>query len=184
MASNAENVSIWWRHHADNALGTHDLDTRYNICVHFCSEWSIVGYETGAFWDLGLGPFEEMGYYGVFAWKFVDQTPNTYCFQVTNLTQLNYLTWQRNRSAGSSPANTSIWQCADLSTVLADKDLLWCVYNLNVCIHMLVYVCRNKRVFICMDCNSFTSHRNLIVYCPRSVHTVHMLLRFNLVWYM
>ena len=20
--------------------------------VHFCSEWSIVGYETGAFWDL------------------------------------------------------------------------------------------------------------------------------------
>ena len=21
-------------------------------CAHFCSEWSIVGYETGAFWDL------------------------------------------------------------------------------------------------------------------------------------
>ena len=22
------------------------------ICAHFCSEWSIVGYETGASWDL------------------------------------------------------------------------------------------------------------------------------------
>ena len=22
------------------------------ICAHFCSEWSIVGYGTGAFWDL------------------------------------------------------------------------------------------------------------------------------------
>ena len=21
-------------------------------CAHFCSEWSIVGYGTGAFWDL------------------------------------------------------------------------------------------------------------------------------------
>ena len=23
-------------------------------CEHFCSEWSIVGYETGAFWDLWI----------------------------------------------------------------------------------------------------------------------------------
>ena len=23
-------------------------------CVHFCSEWSIVGYGTGALWDLGI----------------------------------------------------------------------------------------------------------------------------------
>ena len=25
-------------------------------CAHFCSEWSIVGYETGAFWDLWNWP--------------------------------------------------------------------------------------------------------------------------------
>ena len=76
-ASNAENVSIWWRHHVyipdictiySNLLHTHSIDqfrkshnalfphpTMFHSeqkCAHFSSEWCIVGNGTGTFWDL------------------------------------------------------------------------------------------------------------------------------------
>ena len=69
-ASNAENVSIWWRHRAQ---GTHAIDQSYNSTMHptdvtqFTSlqqkcahvhitvtKWCIVGYGTGALWDLSI----------------------------------------------------------------------------------------------------------------------------------
>ena len=81
MASNAENVPIWWRHHVKSHLSniqgpllligityTDGIDLIHKSqnspvpyppilhseqkCAHFCSEWSIVGYGTGVFWDL------------------------------------------------------------------------------------------------------------------------------------
>ena len=47
-------------------------------CAHFCSEWSIVGYGTGAFWDLWNGSIDSTNWYKgrknkywyFFVWKF------------------------------------------------------------------------------------------------------------------
>ena len=86
MASNEENVSIWWRHHdcvnrcglIINEVLWHSFNVMFTWFVsidvthkspnapvpyrtmlhpeqkyvHYSSEWSIVGYGTGAFWDL------------------------------------------------------------------------------------------------------------------------------------
>ena len=76
MASNAENVSIWWRHHVGMILTAHFIatfhgcfihqshkfrkspvpyPTRYHSeqrCAHFCSEWCIVEYGTGPLWGI------------------------------------------------------------------------------------------------------------------------------------
>ena len=82
MASNAENVSIWWRHHVLDVTLVHavtsiavelkhrSIDQFHNslnapvpyptilhsnqTCALFCSEWSIVGYGIGAFWNLRI----------------------------------------------------------------------------------------------------------------------------------
>ena len=84
-------------------------------------------------------------------------------FKLPYLTQLNYLTWQWNRSVGSSPANTSIWQHADLSIVSVDKDLLRRVYKLNVCIQVFVYVRHNQPVMISIHGNHLKI--TVILYC-------------------
>ena len=56
-ASNAENVSIWWRHHAYSAL--HKYPTEHHFVTEMCTrvnnsvtKWCSVGYGIGELWDL------------------------------------------------------------------------------------------------------------------------------------
>ena len=48
-------VSIDQFHKSQNALVPYPILLHSEQkCAHFCSEWSIVGYGTGAFWDLWI----------------------------------------------------------------------------------------------------------------------------------